>query len=154
MPIEVQREAVRGYDDAIALFGDIAPNKLKGAKLSSNIYGEYSLTWRTITLDGTKRIAASEAYGTVIHEMTHHASNLKLFDSGDVYKKALKALGLRSNSRDAGNLALRTVGVRNTKDMSNPEEIVAYAVERHMVNKKNPLVDSIITVLQQGGIIK
>ena len=153
LPIALQREAVRGYDDAIGMYGNIMPKKIKAGKLSDRIYALYSSTYQTITLNPVANAVPGEAYASIIHEMTHHAENI-LFRSDDVLKAALKKLGLRSNSKRAEALQMITVSSVKEKDWKNADEIVAYAVERQMTGRKNELTEALFTVMMEKGIIK
>jgi hypothetical protein len=154
MAVEVQRETVRGYDKAIGMYGDHPPQRLKAGKLSRNVFATYSLDFKTITFNEKAISDQGQAYATVIHEMTHHAENIKLFKADAVLKDALKKLGLRSNSKQAEILRRKTVGIANLSDFDNPDEVVAYAVERQMTGRTNPLTDAIYTVLKEKGVIK
>lgn len=154
MPIDIQREAVRAYDAAIELFGVTPPQRIKAAKLGKNVYGEYSSMFRLITISPTKNAVQGQAYATLIHEMTHHAENMKLFKPEAVLKNALKSLGLRSNSREADWLRGTTVGLNNMAERNKPSEIIAYAIERQMTGRGNPLTEAIYSDLKEKGIIK
>lgn len=154
MAIEVQRETVRGYDKAISMYGDNPPQRLKAGKLSRNVFATYSLDFKTITFNEASISDQGQAYATAIHEMTHHAENIKLFKADAVLKDALKKLGLRSNSKQAETLKMKTIGSASISDTSNPDEVVAYAVERQMTGRKNPLTEAIYSVLKEKGVIK
>lgn len=154
MKIELQREAIAGYDKAISLFGEIEPQRLKAARLPNRVFGEYSRLYKTITINPYSSNAQREAYGTVIHEMTHHAQNMKLFDSEKVLKAAYKQIGLRSNMKKASDLRQRTVGLYNTKDKDNAEEVIAFAIERQAAGRGNELTAAIYNVLKETGVIK
>lgn len=154
MALDMQRETVRGYDKAISLYGGIEPQRIKAGRLPKGVFAEYSPAYKTITFNPYTKDALKEAYGTMIHEMTHHAETLKLFDSAEILKTALKQIGLRSNSKEAMNLRQRTVGVFNTKDRDNPQEVIAYAIERHTRGSGNALTEAIYNALKDKGVIK
>lgn len=154
IPIEMQREIVHGYDLSIATFGDITPQRIKADNLKNGAFAEYSLTFKTITINHHKKNALNEARGTIVHEMTHHAENLKLFNSEDVLKAAFKKLGYKSNSKSAKAMKQLVVGVYNKKDADDPHEIVAFAVEKNTFGSNNPLVEAICSVLKEKGVIK
>lgn len=154
MSIDMQRETIRGYDKAISLFGGIEPQRIKAGRLPKGVFAEYSSVYKTITFNPYAKDALEESFGTMIHEMTHHAETLKLFDGDEVLKVALKQIGLRFNSKEAANLRQRTVGVFNTKDRDNAQEIIAYALERHMRGSGNALTTAIYNVLKGKGVIK
>ena len=147
MPIEVQREAVRGYDRALEMYGDIPPSRLKGGETRSNIYATYNPVTRMITYNGRKRDAASQAFRTSVHEMTHHASNIGAFDSNNVLHQAWKQLEIRSNSREAMDYITRTVGIMNHAACASAEEIVAYAMERQASSNNNKLTEAIASLI-------
>lgn len=154
MTIDVQRETVRGYDKAISMYGDHPPQRLKAGKLSRNVFATYSLDFKTITFNETAISDQGQAYATAIHEMTHHAENIELFKADEVLKDALKSLGLRSNSKQAVTLKMKTIGSASLDDSNNPDEVVAYAIERQMTGRKNPLTEEIYSVLKEKGVIK
>lgn len=154
MSIDVQRETVRGYDKAISMYGDYPPQRLKAGKLSRNVFATYSLDFKTITFNETAISDQGQAYATTIHEMTHHAENIELFKADEVLKNALKNLGLRSNSKQAVTLKMKTIGSASLDDYNNPDEVVAYAIERQMTGRKNPLTEEIYSVLKEKGVIK
>ena len=154
MAVDLQREAVRGYDRAISMYRGIEPQRIKAARLPKGVFAEYSSAYKTITFNPYTKDALKEAYGTIIHEMTHHAETIGLFDSTEVLNAALKQIGIRSNSKEAANLRQRTVGVFNTKDRDNPKEIIAYAIERHTRGSGNALTEAIYNVLKGKGVIK
>ena len=152
MPIETQRETVRGYDKAISMFGVIPPQRIKAGKLAPKKFASYDLDFKVITLNPNKVVDHGEAYATTIHEITHHAENVKLFDSKKVVNSAFKKLGIGSTSKKADNMRMRTTGLdANWKD---PREVVAYAVERQMTGRSNPLTEAIYSVLKEKGVIK
>lgn len=154
MPVEIQREAVRGYDRASKLYGCIAPNRLKAAKLGHGVYGKYSLTYGTITFDPSQKNAALIAFRTAIHEMTHFAEDKGLFNSQKIYKAALKRLGLRTNSRKARNLVQSVIGINNSRDVDDTHEIIAYGVEKCCAGSKNELAIAIYEMLCEEGVIQ
>jgi len=154
MPISIQREAVRGYDKAISLYGDIPPQRLKAGRLESNVFAKYSSTFKTITFNPVKNAVRGEAYATAIHEMTHHAEAVQLFNSNDVVKGALKKLEVRSNSRQADTLKMKTVGSLNENDWKDPSEVVAYAIERQLTGRSNAFTDAIFAIMKEKGVIK
>ena len=151
MSVEIQREAVRGYDIAVQLYGNIEPQRIKADKISNGAYGEYSEAFRVITINHSRKNAVSEACGTMIHEMTHHAENMKVFNSDEVLRDAFKQLGIRSNSKEATLMKARIVGLYNKKEANNAHEIVAYAVEKHLAGSANPLASAIYNVLNENG---
>lgn len=153
LPIEAQREIVRGYDKAISLFGDIPPQRLKVGKAEDEAYARYDLDFRVISFNPKMVVEKGEGYATAVHEMTHHAENVtKQFDSKKVVNSALKKLGMTSNSKKADNLRIKTVGLDG--DWEDPREVVACAVERQVVGRTNPLTEEIYSVLKEKGIIK
>lgn len=154
MSIDVQRETVRGYDKAIRMYGDYPPQRLKAGKLSRNVFATYSLDFKTITFNEEAISEQGQAYATVLHEMTHHAENIELFKADEVLKNALKNLGLRSNSKQAVTLKMKTIGSASLDDSNNPDEVVAYAIERQMTGRKNPLTEEIYAILKEKGVIK
>lgn len=154
IPIAIQREAVRGYDKAITLYGDVPPQRIKVGKLNSGVFALYNNTFKTITMNPVANAVRGEAYATVIHEMTHHAGNIKLFDSADVLRGALQKLGLRSNAKQAEVLKMRTVGSLKKSDWNNADEIVAYAIERQLTGRQNDLTEAIYATMKEKGVIK
>lgn len=152
LPIETQRETVRGYDKAISMYGDIPPQRVKTEKMAAKKFATYDLDFKVITFNPDKVVEHGEAYATTVHEMTHHAENLKLFDSKKVVNSAFRKLAMSSTSKKADNLRMRTTGLdANWKDS---REVVAYAVERQMTGRQNPLTEAIYSVLKERGIIK
>ena len=154
MALDVQRETVRGYDKAIDMYGENPPQRLKAGKLSKNVFATYSLDFRTITFNETAISDQGQAYATAIHEMTHHAQNVKLINSESVLKSAFKKLGFSAKSKVAVNLKMKTVGSARESDYNQADEIVAYAIERQMTGRTNPLTDAIYSVLKERGVIK
>ena len=154
MPVEIQREAMRGYDKAISMYGNIPPQRIKAERMKKTVYASYSLSYNTITLNSAIPDAAKGAYATVIHEMTHHAENIGLFESDEILQAAFKRLALRSNSNQAANLKIRTVGSTDKKDYGNVQEIIAHAMDKQMTGKGNQLTDAIYEVLKEKGVIK
>jgi hypothetical protein len=154
MKIEVQRETVRGYDKAISMYGDNPPQRLKTGRLSSNVFAQYSLDFKTITFNETLISTQGQAYATAIHEMTHHAQNIKLFSSESVLKTAFKKLGVTAKSKVAVNLKIKTVGSMKESDYNHADELVAYAIERQMTGRTNPLTEAVYAVLKEKGVIK
>lgn len=152
LPLETEQEAVRGYDKAITLFGAIPPQRIKVGKLGGKVYARYDLDFKTITLNPKLVVEKGEAYATIIHEMTHHAENVKQFASKSVVNAAFKKLGLSSTSKKADTLRMKTVGL--DADWEDPREVVACAVEREMVGKRNPLTEAIYSILREKGVIK
>lgn len=154
MPVEIQREAMRGYDKAISMYGNISPQRIKAERMKNNVYALYSTFYKTITLNPSIQDAREEAYATVIHEMTHHAENIGLFKSEDVLKSALKRLGLRANSRQAKTLQIRTVGSIVESQWSKVHEVVAHAVEKQVKGNGNELTQAIYDTLKEMRVIK
>lgn len=154
MSLDTQRETIRGYDTAISMYGNIPPQRLKAGRLNGGKFAEYSLDFRTITFNEAEISVPGQAYATVIHEMTHHAENSGLFDSKSIVNSAFKKIGIRSNSKPADTLRMRTVGLMKGNGWKDNREVVAYAVERQMTGKKNPLTEAIYSVLQEKGVIK
>ena len=95
-----------------------------------------------------------QAYATAIHEMTHHAQNIKLFSSESVLKTAFKKLGVTAKSKVAVNLKIKTVGSMKESDYNHADELVAYAIERQMTGRTNPLTEAVYAVLKEKGVIK
>ena len=112
------------------------------------------MTYRTITIDGGKKRAAQEAFGTVIHEMTHRAEDLGRFDSQKVFKAALKKLDVRSNSKDLSRYDRGVVGTFKDKDVGDPHEIIAFGIEKLCSGSQNKLANAIYEVLKEIGVIK
>ena len=154
MPIDMLREAIQGYDSAISMYGDIQPQRIKAGQLSGRIFALYSPVFKTITLNTAMSYATGEAYATLIHEMTHHAETSMLFNGNAILKEALKKLGLRSNSKQADVLKMRTVGSLKKDEWNDPSEIVAYAIERQLTGRTNDLTEAIYTILKEKGVIK
>ena len=154
MPVEIQREAMRGYDKAISMYGNISPQRIKAERMKNNVYALYSPLYKTITLNPSIPDAREEAYATIIHEMTHHAENIGLFKSEDVLKSALKRLGLRANSRQAKTLQIRTVGSIVESQWSKVHEVVAHAVEKQVKGNGNELTQAIYDTLKEMRVIK
>lgn len=154
MPVEIQREAVRGYDKAISMYGSISPQRIKAERMKNNVYALYSPLYKTITLNSSIPDALEEAYATVIHEMTHHAENIGLFKSDEILQAAFKRLALRGSSKQAANLKIRTIGSTDRREWENAHEIIAHAVDKHMTGKGNQLTEAIYEVLKEKGVIK
>jgi hypothetical protein len=154
MKLEVQRETVRGYDKAISMYGGNPPQKLKAGRMSGNVFAKYSLDFKTITFNETAISEQGQAYATAIHEITHHAQNIKLFSSESVLKSAFKKLGIGARSKVAVTLKMKTVGSMQESDYNHADELVAYAIERQMTGRTNPLTDAIYSVLKEKGAIK
>lgn len=154
LPIETQREIVQGYDKAIELFGDIPPQRIKIGNLGRNVFAKYSPDYRTITVNPANITEIGQAFATMIHEMTHHAENIKLYDSDHVLRIAFQKMGLRSNTKQAVAMKMRTVGSAAGNDHNKPTEVVAYAIERQMTGRGNPLTEAIYAVLKEKGAIK
>ena len=152
--IETQRETVRGYDKAIGMYGNIPPQRIKTGKVGKNVFARYDLDYKVITINSNDVIEQGEAYVTMIHEMTHHAENLKLFNSKSIVRSAFKSLGLRSNSNQAKSLQIKTVGLLNREQWENTMEVVAYAIERQLTGRANPLTEAIYSVMKEKGVIK
>ena len=91
------------------------------------------------------------AFATAVHEMTHYVDRMSGNIAGDVYAQALKNLGLRKNSRKAGNMiAAIILDVSERTD----SEILAYSVDAYVAGTANDLANEGINVLKQRGILK
>lgn len=152
MPVEIQREAVRGYDKAISMYGSISPQRIKAERMKNNVYALYSPLYKTITLNSSIPDALEEAYATVIHEMTHHAEYSGLFDSKKVLNRAFKKLGINGTSKKADTMRMMTTGIKGPWKES--KEVVAHAIERQVTGRGNPLTEAIYSVMKEEGIIK
>ena len=139
MPADAQQRAADGIRKAQELFKlDTLPQKI-GFGDMRGAYGMYSETTRTLTLSRTRCKDPEEAFSTMIHELTHYYDHVSGHVAGTVYKQALKELGLRANSRQAGNLAQLVVGATNRKDVNDPAEIMAFSIERAVSGNGNEL---------------
>ncbi|MDD7447448.1 MAG: hypothetical protein PUK79_13685 [Clostridiales bacterium] len=110
----------------------------------------YSETTRTLTLSRTRCKDPEEAFSAMIHELTHYYDHVSGHVAESVYKQALKELGLRANSRQAGNLAQLVVGATNRKDVNDPAEIMAFSIERAVSGNGNELAKKILEIIRRA----
>lgn len=150
MPADAQQRAADGIRKAQELFKlDTLPQKI-GFGDMRGAYGMYSETTRTLTLSRTRCKDPEEAFSTMIHELTHYYDHVSGHVAESVYKQALKELGLRANSRQAGNLAQLVVGATNRKDVNDPAEIMAFSIERAVSGNGNELAKKILEIIRRA----
>ena len=150
MPADAQQRAADGIRKAQELFKlDTLPQKI-GFGDMRGAYGMYSETTRTLTLSRTRCKDPEEAFSAMIHELTHYYDHVSGHVAESVYKQALKELGLRANSRQAGNLAQLVVGATNRKDVNDPAEIMAFSIERAVSGNGNELAKKILEIIRRA----
>lgn len=149
MPREAQEQAAAGIRKAKELFGlQNMPEKIGFRKLGKDVFGEYSETYKTLTLSRTLCKDPAEAFKTMVHELTHYYDHVSGHIAEKVYKQALKELGLQANSRQTKNLAQWVVGLSNTKDVNDPAEIVAFGIEKSVFGSGNELAKKIFEIIR------
>ncbi len=154
LPLEAQKEAAEGILYAQEKFGvKELPYRIRVGKLTK-AWGQYQTDddgYTEIFIDPSVAYKknAKEIFPTMVHEMTHYVDASNQHFSEEIVKTALKNLGLRANSRDAENLIYRTVGGQDYA-LNDKSEILAFAVEKVVINKSNKLADEIFKIFMES----
>ena len=146
MPTDAQEQAAAGIRKAKELFGlDTLPEKISFGD-TRGAYGMYSEKSRTLTLSRARCKDPSEAYSTMVHELTHYYDHKRGHIAESVYKQALKEMGLRANSREASNALILLIGDGYKKE-EQVHEALAYAVEKSLKGTSNKLGAKIFEII-------
>lgn len=147
MPTDAQEQAAAGIRKAKELFGlDTLPEKISFCD-TRGAYGMYSEKSRTLTLSRARCKDPSEAYSTMVHELTHYYDHKRGHIAESVYKQALKEMGLRANSKEAANETLKAIGLGNRKEAKDLHEVLAYSVENAVKGTSSTLAKKILEII-------
>ena len=163
LPLEAKQTIVHGFDTAEKLFGKkFRMQSMTCGKLSKEMYGEYDPGKVSITYDPDKcaeGVDSGEFYATTVHELTHHMQ----YRGGMDAKKIASAVWRDKNNpyklNDFKTQQLLSKFVGGGYDtLNDPEEIVAYAIEKMVTDKEsvhsNGVLEAIINQCKKKGYLK
>ncbi len=159
LPLEAKQTVVHGFDTAEKLFGKKIRLQSVTCKKLNNAYGEYDPKKVSITFDPdrcSKAADSIEFYATTVHELTHHMQ----YRGGMDAKKIMTAVWRdKANPYRAGDfktqqLLRRFVGGK-LSNVDDPEEVVAYAIERAITDQdaihSNGVLEAIVKQCEARG---
>ncbi len=148
MPVDAQEQAAAGIRKAKELFRlDTLPDRITFGSLRG-AYGLYNETTRLLMLSKSRCKDPAEAYSTMIHELAHYYDHVSGHISEAVYKQALKALGLRANSRAAKNYVFQLI-LDNYSEEEKAAEVFAFSIEKASIGSKNALANKILEIIER-----
>ncbi|MBQ8508054.1 MAG: hypothetical protein IJ466_11575 [Clostridia bacterium] len=151
--LDIQKEIAEGILWAKTTFAlDRLPMYIKKGRPKNDALGSYDSGLSMITINNT--IKLEQSFFTAVHEMAHFATRSYRIDTDDLFKQAMKNIGVKRNTREANALQHHTVGVLNrSDDWKDPDELVAYSWERNATGKENKLSVEICRLwLERMGI--
>ena len=163
LPLEAKQTIVHGFDTAEKLFGKKSRMKsMTCGKLGKETYGEYDPGKVSITFDPDKcgeGVDSGEFYATTVHELVHHMQ----YRGGMDAKKIVGAVWRDKNNPyrlqdfKTRQLLQEFVGGK-VSNIEDPEEVVAYAIERAVTDKdsvhSNGVLEAIINQCKKKGYLK
>ncbi len=163
LPLEAKQTIVHGFDTAEKLFGKkFRMQSMTCGKLKDGTYGEYIPGKVSITYDPAKCAEGADSgefYATTVHELTHHMQ----YRGGMDAKKIVSAVWRDKNNsyrqQDFKTRQLLREFVGGEEDnIYDPEEVVAYAIERAVTDKdsvhSNGVLEAIINQCKKKGYLK
>ncbi len=162
LPLEAKQTVVHGFDTAERLFGKKIRLQSVTCKKLNDAYGEYDPKKVSITFDPdrcSKAADSIEFYATTVHELTHHMQ----YRGGMDAKKIMTAVWRDKNNPyrlqdfKTRQLLLQFV-LGKESNIGDPEEVVAYAIERAVTDKdsvrSNGVLEAIINQCKKKGYLK
>ncbi len=162
LPLEAKQTVVHGFDTAERLFGKKIRLQSVTCKKLNDAYGEYDPKKVSITFDPdrcSKAADSMEFYATTVHELTHHMQ----YRGGMDAKKIMTAVWRDKNNPyrlqdfKTRQLLLQFV-LGKESNIGDPEEVVAYAIERAVTDKdsvrSNGVLEAIINQCKKKGYLK
>ncbi len=163
LPLEAKQTVVHGFDTAEKLFGrKFHMQSMTCGKLGKGTYGEYIPGKVSITYNPdecAEGVDSGEFYATTVHELVHHMQ----YRGGMDAKKIMTAVWRDKNnpyrSKDYKTSQLLQEFVGGEYDnIYDPEEVVAYAIERAVTDKdsvrSNGVLEAIINQCKKKGYLK
>ncbi len=162
LPLQAKQTVVHGFDTAEKLFGRKIRLQSVTCKKLNDAYGEYDPKKVSITFDPdrcSKAADSMEFYATTVHELTHHMQ----YRGGMDAKKIMTAVWRDKNNPyrlqdfKTRQLLLQFV-LGKESNIGDPEEVVAYAIERAVTDKdsvrSNGVLEAIINQCKKKGYLK
>ena len=163
LPLEAKQTIVHGFDTAEKLFGrKFHMQSMTCGKLNDDTYGEYDPGKVSITFDPDKcgeGTDSGEFYATTVHELTHHMQYRGGMDAKKIVSAVWrdKSNPYRMKDFKTQQLLREFVGGK-VSNIDDPEEVVAYAIERAVTDKdsvhSNGVLEAIINQCKKKGYLK
>lgn len=142
--LEVQKELFDGIMWGMnELKINETPSLLIRSAVSKYAIADYNDITKTMRL--RKSLTVEQAFPNTVHEMVHHAVNVRKIDCDKIVRGAAKSLGLRINGKVFNFYARAIAG----GDLHEFDELVAYSISGCSVGKGNDLAKAIFKIYQE-----
>ncbi len=163
LPLEAKQTVVHGFDTAEKLFGrKFRMQSMTCGKLEDGTYGVYDPGKVSITYNPdecAEGVDSGEFYATTVHELVHHMQYRGGMDAKKIMTAVWRDKNTPYRSKDYKTSQLLREFVGGGYDnIYNPEEVVAYAIERAVTDKdsvhSNGVLEAIINQCKKKGYLK